>query len=694
MTELVGSLLQNRYRIVKVLAQGGQSETFVAEDTHLPGHPECVVKHLKTANKDPERLANAKRLFEREAEVLQTQLCPRFDQIPNLLAYFELEGEFYLVQELIRGHPLSDEMPPGSRWAEGRVIELLRDMLWILNCIHQQGVIHRDLKPDNLIRRSRDQKLVLIDFGAVKTCVWEEERGHTIAIGTLGYMPFEQAMGEPLPASDLYALGMIAIQALTGVSPRQLPKVDDGEVCWQEQAPQVSEALARILTRMVRYRPSQRYQTALEVLEALQSFAPDQEAQARIALSTPQVSQTETQIQLSSSAPVREETMTHIGAAVAQVSSQNRSTLNGAGDPQGKATSLAGSEVLAPISKPDPHTDPTPPLQPPVAGVAIQPAPASVSPQIPAAPVPASTFPHRSGWRAKGALILSVVALSGLSTWGYTLWSEREDQFAAQLTLERMNTAMAARDFDQCEAHMAGIPVDQPFYPDLLERLGQCQLEQAQWLAEQGQWTEAIALTESLSSNLEIYPEAMQLQQDWTEHLRRQDLQQQLTEQGLASEVGIDYGPLSELMATGQWQAADQETDRILLRASGRQQQEFLDVAAIEVFPCTDLRTLDQLWQRLSGGQYGFTVQMMIWAKSGDTFQRFADRVDWREDGLYRSYGDLPFDPNRSEAATLPFAAVLRGEQMSLYREEAWWLYRERDHFEALFERLMECEMI
>ncbi len=645
MTELVGTILQNRYQIVKVLAQGGQSETFVAEDTHLPGHPECVVKRLKTANKDPERLANAKRLFEREAEVLQTQLCPRFDQIPNLLAYFELECEFYLVQELIRGHPLSDEMPAGSRWAETRVLELLRDILWILNFIHKQGVIHRDLKPDNLIRRARDQKLVLIDFGAVKTCVWEEERASTIAIGTLGYMPFEQAMGEPVPASDLYALGMIAIQALTGVPPRQLPKVNDGEVCWQDQAPQVSEGLAEILTRMVYYRPSQRYQTAMEVLEALQILDP----QPGQASSLPTPSQTETQIQISTSQP-----------AADPVSSASNSI------PSETVTRI-GVEAMAPVS----------------AAAIRTPTPSSTPISIPG-----------WGWRGKVASVLSVALLGGLASLGYGTWSQREAQFTAQLTLERMNTAIASGEFEQCSTHLAGIPSDMPMLGQILERMGECQLEQARWLADQENWDQAISLAASISSDLEVYQQAMQLHEQWSGHLQLQDLQQRLAEQGLASEMGIDYTYLSELMATGRWQEADQETDRILLRATGRQQAEFLDLESLETFPCTDLRTLDQLWDRLSGGQFGFTVQMMIWARSGDTFPQFADRVGWRQDDLYQSYRDLEFNPQQAPEGSLPFAAVLRGEQMSLYRGSEWWLYRDRDHFEALFERLMACEMI
>lgn len=269
-----GKLLDRRYRIIRPLASGGFGQTYVAEDTRLPGNPLCVVKYLKPSNSDPVILENARRLFHTEAETLLR--LGKYDQIPQILAFFEEDQEFYLVQELIEGHPLSTELLPGQRWTEIKVITLLQELLKILEVIHSDGIIHRDIKPDNVIRRSRDNKLVLVDFGTVKNV-----RSHysvvgssvaTIATGTPGYMPTEQSHGKPRPNSDIYALGIVAIQALTGLYPSQLAEdAETGEILWFPWA-QCSNRLTKVITKMVRYHFRDRYQTASEALGDLQSL--------------------------------------------------------------------------------------------------------------------------------------------------------------------------------------------------------------------------------------------------------------------------------------------------------------------------------------------------------------------------------------------------------------------------------------
>ncbi len=211
----VGSVLNQRYKVTKALGGGGFSRTYLAEDTQRPGNPLCVVKHLRPAYQDSQFLEVARRLFQTEAEILE--VLGKHDQIPQLLANFEVDKQFYLVQEFIAGYSLQDELT-GTLFSEAQVIDLLKDILHILVFVHSHQAIHRDLKPSNLIRRSSDQRLVLIDFGAVKLMQnVPEVENQTIAIGTAGYSPPEQMMGHPHLNSDLYALGMIAIQALTGV---------------------------------------------------------------------------------------------------------------------------------------------------------------------------------------------------------------------------------------------------------------------------------------------------------------------------------------------------------------------------------------------------------------------------------------------------------------------------------------------
>ncbi len=272
---MLTQILSGRYQIIRHLGGGGFGTTFVAEDTYLPGNPLCVVKQLKPQSTDPLTLQTARRLFDTEAQVLY-QLGIH-DQIPRLLAYFEENQEFYLVQEFIKGCDLSQELTPGKQLGEDQVILLLQEILEILEFVHQQKVIHRDVNLRNLLRREQDGKLVLIDFGAVKQITTQVVNPQiktkvTVAIGTPGYVPSEQAHGNPKLSSDIYAVGIIGIQALTGLLPEQFLKdADTDEIIWHHQA-QVSPELAKILDKMVRYDFRQRYPFATEALQALKEL--------------------------------------------------------------------------------------------------------------------------------------------------------------------------------------------------------------------------------------------------------------------------------------------------------------------------------------------------------------------------------------------------------------------------------------
>ncbi|NJK61223.1 MAG: serine/threonine protein kinase, partial [Oscillatoriales cyanobacterium SM2_1_8] len=271
---VVGETLRNRYRVLSLLGQGGFSETYLAEDLDLPLNPKCVVKYLKPKSADPEILSLARRMFNTEAKVLQ-RLGDNHPQIPTLYAFYEHKGEFFLVQEFVDGHDLMDELIPGHGLAEEAVVQMVSGILEVLTFVHSQNIIHRDIKPRNIMRRHSDGKIVLIDFGAVKevgslTLDAQGNTAFTVAIGTPTYMPSEQANGKPRLSSDVYAVGRIAIQALTGVVPSQLPTDrDTGEVLWRDRA-QVSVAFADVVDTMVRDHFSLRFPSASEALEALQ----------------------------------------------------------------------------------------------------------------------------------------------------------------------------------------------------------------------------------------------------------------------------------------------------------------------------------------------------------------------------------------------------------------------------------------
>ena len=267
-----GDLLDSRYSIVRTLAQGGFGQTYIAQDQRRPGNPQCVVKQLQPENRDPRLLETAQRLFFTEAETLEH--LGNHEQIPRLLAYFQEDNEFYLIQEFVDGQTLAQEIKLGEPWSEDNVYELLRSVLQILGFIHQNGVIHRDIKPDNIIRKYTDQQLVLVDFGTVKQVrsrlTSQGQMVPTVSIGTPGYMPTEQSGGNPRPNSDIYALGMVGIQAATGLSLTQIQEdPDTGELIWEPWA-KVSSPLSAVLNQMVRYHFKDRYQSAVEVLKDLE----------------------------------------------------------------------------------------------------------------------------------------------------------------------------------------------------------------------------------------------------------------------------------------------------------------------------------------------------------------------------------------------------------------------------------------
>ncbi len=272
----IGKTLVGQYKIIRYLGGGAFGHTYLVENQRRRTRPLCVIKQIKPRCTDLLTLQEAQHRFENEVKALEK--LANYPQIPRLLDYFEDNQEFYLVQEFIEGRELSQEIGGGKCLNETQVVALLRDVLQSLKFIHEQDVIHRDIKPSNLIRRQQDGKIVLIDFGAVKeistlSVDTEVQRVSTQPLGTEGYMPPEQRDGQPKFSSDIYALGMTAIQALTGKSPGSLPKnPQTGELIWQEGV-QVSSNLAKILDKMVRFDFKDRYQSASEVLKLLENMS-------------------------------------------------------------------------------------------------------------------------------------------------------------------------------------------------------------------------------------------------------------------------------------------------------------------------------------------------------------------------------------------------------------------------------------
>ena len=269
---LVGEILQGHYQVTKKLGEGGFGETYLALDTSRFNRS-CVVKRLKPQNQSTFKWVQ--QAFEKEAKTLE--VLGRHPQIPELLAYFQEQQEFFLVQEFIDADDLRKKIVRGQKWSENQVIFLLQKILEILSFVHKNGVIHRDLKPENILFH-QNGRVVIIDFGAVKqvsTKVFNTQgvvTSTTAIVGTQGYMPVEQLRGHPMLCSDVYAVGMMGIEALTGRYPLELD-IDSNtlEVVWRNLVG-VRGDLADILDRMISYHPNRRYQSASVALQAIQNL--------------------------------------------------------------------------------------------------------------------------------------------------------------------------------------------------------------------------------------------------------------------------------------------------------------------------------------------------------------------------------------------------------------------------------------
>lgn len=271
------ALLNNRYRILKVLGAGGFGVTSIAEDTHLPSQRRCVVKELKPATEDPRILQIIRERFQKEAATLE-MLGQASRQIPGLFAYFAENERFYLVQELVDGPTLTQYVAQNGPLGEEEAKRILASLLALLDYVHGQGIIHRDIKPDNILIRRQDNQPVLIDFGAVKETVTStlDSAGRataSIVIGTPGFIPLEQAAGRPLFSSDLYSLGLTIVFLLTGKVPQELTNQATGAISWTNRAPGISPQFAAIINKAIEPDSRARYRSAREMLEVLTQYA-------------------------------------------------------------------------------------------------------------------------------------------------------------------------------------------------------------------------------------------------------------------------------------------------------------------------------------------------------------------------------------------------------------------------------------
>ncbi|NUN63969.1 serine/threonine protein kinase [Pseudanabaena biceps] len=264
-------LLGGRYIVEKPIAQGGFGATFLARDRYTPAMKRCVVKLLQPVGLTSSQMVIAKQMFEREATVLEDLgLHP---QIPDLLAYFEVQAGqdefFYLVQEFVDGFTLEQIVEQHGAIAEADVLEIMQSLLPVLDFIHAKGSIHRDIKPANIMVRKLDQIYYLLDFGAVKQVAGAVQGQKSTGIFTPGYGAPEQMRGDTVfPATDLYAFAVTCLYLLTGKEPEELFDVNYNKWQWDNFV-KLSPSFNQVLQKMLETAPSDRFNSATAVLQAL-----------------------------------------------------------------------------------------------------------------------------------------------------------------------------------------------------------------------------------------------------------------------------------------------------------------------------------------------------------------------------------------------------------------------------------------
>jgi serine/threonine protein kinase len=276
-----GEIVENRYTILKEIGRGGFGRTYLAEDRNKYGE-HCVLKEFAPQVEGDAALQKAQELFQREAQTLYQLKHPQIPCFRELfVTHHAGNNSLFLVQDYVEGQSywqiLQDRLQTGKTFTEAETIALMRDLLPVLDYIHRTGVVHRDITPDNIIRRTSDGLPVLIDFGGVKQIAVRavqkySQQNFATRIGKQGYAPDEQMVrGQAFPSSDLYALAATAITLISGKQPIDLYDTHHSQWKWQSAIP-VTPEFAKILERLLAYQPPNRYQSAGELLDALSTL--------------------------------------------------------------------------------------------------------------------------------------------------------------------------------------------------------------------------------------------------------------------------------------------------------------------------------------------------------------------------------------------------------------------------------------
>lgn len=475
---MIHQLIQERYYILRLLGTGGFGETYLAKDIGRASNPLCIIKYLKPASTTAAFLKKLRQLFLRQAEILGR--LGHHDQMPALVGYFEQDGGFFIVHDYAEGHTLDQEFQPDQRWSESQTTELLKNVLEILSFAHSQGVIHGDVKPENLVRRYRDNRIVLVDFGTVK----QEQTQFTapdgnvhvsIAVSTPGYTAAADGTVIPDYGRDVQAVGYLGIRALTGMSIAALPQDEDsGEVIWSSLALANFE-LEAFISKLAHPDPEQRFSNASEALRALLHLTDFYAPVSVAALAT----NTASHVVLLEAPPIILTTTVDVAPA---------NSMHGG---------LLTDDQLAHID----HWLPSESSVEPIAALA------------PSAPTPLTGQQKLVIFGGiSAALVAGIIGLVG----GLAAVNTRSEW---QVALDQAHQRRGTGAFDECIKLVQGMPSTDKLYGQAQSLMIQCRLDPAKELEQDGQRPQALKLLAAIPKDDPAYVAAQELLGLWSDAL-------------------------------------------------------------------------------------------------------------------------------------------------------------------------------
>jgi len=586
-------LLAERYRAIKIIGQGGFGRTFLALDEFKLSNPPCVIKQFLPQVQGTNTIKTSTDFFKAEAASLNE--LGKHPQIPELLTCLIQDEKQYLVQEFIDGENLTTELHKNGKFNEKQIINLLIDILNILYFVHSKQIIHRDIKPGNIIRRNVDKKLVLVDFGSARVILKNEiPPTKSTVIGTSEYMAPEQALGNVQYASDLYSLGMTCIHLLTKVSPSDFYDIYEGDWVWRKYLAEnkVSDELGQILDKLIVSAIKHRFQSAQEVLNALNTTPIANQFPVRN-LITKKANYTKLRDLMAAGKWKEADYETYVVICQALGKEEGEPLWRGELSDVPSEDWQIIDQLWVYYSKRR-------------FGFSVQ---KKILKQF-----GWEAFCDQVGWKFE-----NIGIAEGLV--GVNLWLKLDLAF-------ELNENTPWGYLPNCVYWFFDITTLFHFY------------------LHPAQYNLGVVFS---NCGLFKYQEIPESFESYSLKL-------------LNSETSFSYTKLWGLLKEEQWEKANEETGKLILKIANREKEGWLREEDCKNFPRKKLKIIDSLWVELTQGRFGFSVQKKIWIECDgipgvyekDVWGKFSDRIGWRKEGYWFDYSGLTFNKN-APTAHLPF---------------------------------------